>query len=116
MKIIFYVVLVLFVFLAVSSGITKIMLMPQEVEFFGQYGFSDPILIGFGLMHLVGGVLLTIPKMRLIGALIVATSFLISAIVLVLSGNIPLAGVTVFSTALLVFVVKYNKRLASRIE
>jgi len=51
MKIVFYIVLVILVVLAVASGITKIMLMEQEVEFFGQYGFSNLLLRSFVVGH-----------------------------------------------------------------
>lgn len=111
MKIFFYLVLVVLVLLAITSGITKILLMPQDVEFFGQYGFSNPILIAYGLFQLIGGVLLVIPKSRVIGALLLAITFLISAAVLALSGNIPVTLLTLLFTGLLGFIVKFNSRL-----
>ena len=111
MKIFFYIILVLLIFLAISSGITKIFLMPQDVEFFGKYGFSNPILIAYGLVQFVGGVILAIPRTRIIGAAVVAITFLISAIVLFLSGNIPIAIVTLVFTSLLGFIAQFNVRL-----
>ncbi|WP_126454745.1 hypothetical protein [Sulfuriflexus mobilis] len=47
MSILLKVNLAILVFLAASSGVTKIMLMPQDVEFFGNYGFTNPILMLF---------------------------------------------------------------------
>lgn len=114
MKIFFYIALVVLVFLAVSSGTTKVLLMPQDVEFFGQYGFSDPILIAYGLVQCVGGVLLAIPETRIFGAVIVAITFLISAVVLVISGDVSIALLTVFFTGLLGFVVKSNSQIRLR--
>ena len=113
MKIFFYIVLVVLVLLAISSGITKILLMPQDVEFFGQYGFSNPMLIAYGLVQLIAGVLLAVPKTRIIGALLVAVTFLISAAVLVLSANIRIALLTLVFTALLGFIVKFNSQIIS---
>lgn len=112
MKIIFYIVLVVLVLLAVLSGTSKILLMSQDVEFFGKYGFSDFALIVFGLVQLVGGILIAIPKTRSVGALLVATTFLVSAVLLVLSGNIPIGLVTLLFVGLLGFVVKYNSRIS----
>lgn len=112
MKIFFYIILAILVFLAISSGVTKILLMPQDVEFFGQYGFSNPILIAYGLTQLVGGIILAIPKTRVIGTAIVAVTFLISAVVLFLSGNIPITIVTLVFTGLLVLIAKYNVRFS----
>jgi len=92
-------------FLAVSSGITKIMLMQQDVDFFGKYGFTNPILMAYGAIQLIGGVLLVFKKTRFIGAAVVAVTFLISLVVLVLEGNIPVSVVTLLATVLLGFVM-----------
>jgi len=53
MKYFWVAVLVILTFLALSSGVTKVMLMPQDVEFFGKYGFSDPILMLYGAVQLL---------------------------------------------------------------
>lgn len=111
MKVIFYVVLVVLIFLAVSSGITKIMLMPRDAEFFGQYGFTNPILIGYGISQLLGGILLAIPKSRVFGAIIVAITFLISVVILILADNIAVAVITLIFILLLGFII--NKSLDS---
>ena len=48
MKIVLNIILAILVFLALAAGVTKIMLMPQDVEFFGKYGFTNSILIAYG--------------------------------------------------------------------
>jgi len=88
-------------FLAISSGITKVILMQQEVDFFGKYGFSDPILMLYGAVQLVGGILLPFKKTRFIGAAIVAITFIISLLILILEGNIPVSVVTSVATMFL---------------
>lgn len=110
MKIIFTIIIVILVLLAIASGIPKILLLPQDVEFFGQYGFSDPLLIVFGIVQVIGGVLLAIPKTRVIGAIIIAITFVVSALLLFLSGNIPVTIITLVFTGLLVLVAKYSTR------
>ena len=94
------------IFLAISSGITKIMLMPQDVEFFGKYGFTNPILIAFGAVQVIGGAFMVFSKIRAIGAAIVAITFLISTVVLFMSGNTPVALVTLICVLLLMLVIK----------
>lgn len=111
MKVFFYIVLVLLVFLAVSSGITKILLMPQDVEFFGQYGFSNPILISYGIAQVIGGILLATPRTRGLGAATIACTFIISAVILFLAGNIAVAVVTLIFTALLGLIARLNAAL-----
>lgn len=110
MKTVSRIILVILIFLAVSSGITKVILMQQDVEFFGKYGFSNPILIIYGLVQLVGGVLLVIKRTRFVGAAIVAITFLISLAVLVMEGNIPVSIVTVVATLLLGVIMKQSWR------
>ena len=108
MKTVSTIILVILIFLAVSSGITKVILMQQDVEFFGKYGFSNPILIIYGLVQLVGGVLLVFKRTRFVGAAIVAITFLISLAVLLMEGNIPVSIVTIVATLLLAVIMKQS--------
>jgi hypothetical protein len=113
MKIASTIILVLLVFLAVSSGATKIALMPQDVEFFGKYGFSNPTLIGFGATQLTGGILLPFRKTRFAGAAIVAITFLVSLVLLLLEGNVPVSIGTAVATLLLGVIMKQSWRPGS---
>lgn len=108
MKIAFSMLLVVLTVLAVLSGITKIALMPNEVEFFGQFGFSSPMLIAFGAAQLIGGSLLPWKKTRFAGAAVVALTFLVSLAVLLIDGNIPISIVTAIATILLLVVMKLS--------
>lgn len=114
MKIFVNVILVILVFLATSSGVTKIMLMPQDVEFFSPYGFTNSILITYGVFQLAGGILLAIPRTRFAGALIVAATFLISLVVLLMAGNFAVAIVTLICIALLVLLI--NQSFGSKVK
>jgi hypothetical protein len=84
------------------------MLIQQEVEFFGPYGFTNPILVAFGLIQLVGALLLPLPKIRIIGAFIISITFLISAAILLMSGNIPMAFITLAFVLLAAFIAKQS--------
>ena len=94
-------VLGLLVFLAVSSGVTKILLMPQDVVFFGQYGFSGIALVAFGLMQVIGGAMMLFFGTRLLGAIIVAITFGVSAVLLFIEGSTPTAFITLIALVLL---------------
>ena len=94
--------------LAISSGVTKIALMQQDVDFFGKYGFTAPILIAFGVIQLIGGVLMAFRKTRFSGAAIVAITFLISLVVLLMDGNIPVSIVTLLAILMLGIVMYQN--------
>lgn len=108
MQILFYVLLILIVLLAIASGVAKILLMPQEVAFFGELGFNNALLIGFGVVQCIAGILLAITKTRLIGAGLIAITFLVSAIVLFVAGNVPMALLTLVFVAALAWVSRFK--------
>jgi len=108
MNILLKVILVVLIFLAISSGVTKIMLMPQDAEFFGKYGFTHSILIAYGATQLIGGIFLIIQKTRFIGTVIVAITFLISAVVLIMDNNILFTIITFVAIAMLGVVMKQS--------
>jgi hypothetical protein len=80
--------------------------MPEDVEFFGRYGFSNPMLVAFGSIQLIGGIFMPFPRTRFIGAAIVAITFLVSLVLLLMDGNIPVSIVTAVATLLLGIVMK----------
>jgi uncharacterized membrane protein YphA (DoxX/SURF4 family) len=99
MKIVLIVLITILALLALASGVTKIMLLPRDVEFFGAYGFTNLTLIIFGIAQVAGGILLIAPKTRVYGAVLVGITFLVSAYLLVLAGDIPAAVITVTAIA-----------------
>lgn len=109
MKIASTIVLVILILLAALSGFTKVALMEQDVEFFGGYGFSNSMLMAFGLIQIAGAVLMILRKTRLIGAAIVAITFLFSLVVLIMDGNIPVSIVTAVATLLLGVIMKQSR-------
>ena len=113
MNILNKIILIVLVFLAVSSGLTKILLMQQDVEFFGAFGFSHPILISYGVFQLLGGILLIFEKSRCFGALLVAITFIISAVVLVLSNKLIVALITCVAILMLGFIIKQSLNKAA---
>lgn len=110
MKVALAILLAILTVLALFSGITKIALMPQDVEFFGHYGFSNAMLISFGVAQVIGGILLPFKKTRFWGAAIVAITFLISLAMLLMDGNIPVSVITAVATLLLFVVMKLSWR------
>lgn len=106
MKTAFRIILVILSLLAIASGLAKVMLMPQEVDFFGRFGFSNPVLVIYGMAQLIGGVLLLFQRTQFAGAAIVAITFLVSLVVLLIDGNIPVSAATIAITLLLGVVMK----------
>jgi hypothetical protein len=112
LKIIWAGILIVLILLAVSSGVTKIMLMQPDASFFGRYGFTSPLLMSFGFTQLLGGVMMALGKTRFIGAALVVLTFIVSLVLLVLDGNTLMAVITSVATGLLVavMVVSWKQR------
>jgi len=108
MKIVSIAILAVLIFLAISSGVTKILLMEQDVVFFAKYGFTNPVLIAYGTIQLIGGFLLLPKKTRFVGAVTVAITFLISMIALLMDGHTPVGIVTAVATLLLGVIAKQS--------
>lgn len=87
MKILNIVLVVLITLLSIAAGIAKVMEMPQEVQFLNQFGFNSTLVIAYGLVQILGGVLLAVPKTLKLGAIITVLAFSLSTILLFVSGD-----------------------------
>jgi hypothetical protein len=110
MKLIWTIVVILLALLAIASGVSKVMLMPQEIAFFGAYGFSATVLVGFGVFQVIGGAMLPFSKTQFYGAAITAATFLVSLVLLVLTGNTIMSVITAAVSALLIVVMVRSRR------
>lgn len=106
MKIFILVVLAILVLLSLSSGVTKILLMEQDVTFFGKYGFTNSMLIAFGIVQIIGGCLLIFERTRVLGAGLIALTFLISLVLLLREGSILFSLITIIALGLLGFLIR----------
>lgn len=106
MKILKKVNLVLLTLLSVTSGIAKIMQLPQEIQFFGDAGFGETPVILFGVAQLAGGVLLVFQKVRELGAIIVAVTFCISTVLIFKDGKIAFGFISILPILMLGIVIK----------
>ena len=108
MKAVSMIIVAVLVLLAVSSGTAKVLLMQQDVVFFGKYGFTNPVLIAFGSAQILAGLLMIVKRTRFAGAAIVAFTFLVSLALLVMDGNVPVSMITAVATLLLVLVMRQS--------
>ena len=84
--------------------------MPQELEFLQGLGLSVPIIVAFGVVQLVGGILMVPTKTRRIGATVVALGFLASAILVFMSGNLPFGLVSLVPVVLAGLVIRQSSK------
>jgi len=108
MKIFKIIVLVLLIGLGMSSGIAKIMLIPGEMIFFKEVGFSKTLLIIFGSIQLISSSFLIFKKTRTIGAVILAITFCISTVLIFLTGTISFGLFSILPILMIGFII-YEK-------
>ncbi len=113
MKIAKTIVAVLVGLLSLAAGAAKIAQVPEEVAFLGQFGFGATLIVAFGVLQAVGGLLMIIPKTRFYGALLAAAGFAISVVLLLLAGNLPFAGVSIVPVVLAAWVAYERRPVAS---
>ncbi|NND69707.1 MAG: hypothetical protein HKN19_19105 [Halioglobus sp.] len=90
--------------LSIAAGAAKVALVPEESEFLSQFGFNDTLSIIFGIAQVLGGLFTLIPKTRFYGALLAGAGFAVSAVLILLSGNVAFAGVSLVPVILAGFI------------
>jgi hypothetical protein len=116
-KIINLLIVVIIALLSIAAGLAKVMQTQQEMEFLQGLGLNSFLIVGFGLVQIIGGVLLVPKKTRMPGAILVALAFAVSTALIFMGGNfafglfsvipIALAGVIIYQTAR----ITHNKSL-----
>lgn len=94
------VVTILIALLSIAAGAAKVALVPDEVAFLSQFGLATVHTVSFGVVQVLGGILLVIPSTRLYGSLIAAAAFALSAALLFAAGDLTLASVSLLPVIL----------------
>lgn len=98
--------------LGFTAAIPKIMRVPSEVGFFENVGLGADSVVVFGLLQLAGALLMVSLKTRMWGASVVAGTFLGSAVMLLLSGEIAfglVSGLPVVMAAVVITTMRVNR-------
>jgi len=109
MKIVNILMVAIVALLSVAAGLAKVMQTQQELEFLQGFGLSASFIVAFGLVQILGGVLLVPKKTRLPGAILAASALVVSTVLIFIGGNlmfglvsmlpIALAGVIIYQSA-----------------
>ena len=86
--------------LSIAAGLVKLMQSQQEVEFLQGLGLSVFLIVMFGLVQVIGGVLMAPKQTRLPGAVLVALGFIVSTILIFIAGNVAFGLISVIPAAL----------------
>jgi len=102
--------------LSVASGGAKVMLMPQELEFFGSIGLSHLGIILFGACQLGGAALLSFERTGLVGAVVLAATFVLSSAMIIMNGSPAFGLFSLFPVVLLGIIVYLRRAVTARHE
>ncbi len=103
--------LVLLVLLGAAAGFAKVTQAPPEIAFFQGVGLGALVVIAFGVLQLVGAVLLAFKKTRLIGAILLDVTFSLSVVIILMTGQIGFALVSVIPVLMAGWVI-YDNRIS----
>ncbi len=104
MKIVQTVILVILILLSLAAGAAKVMQVPQEVQFFADAGLGVAAMISLGVFQILGAALSAVPKFRLIGAATMGAGFLVSALIILMTGDLMFAVISLIPVLLSGFV------------
>ena len=100
------IILVALIGLGIISGIAKVSLMPEEMEFFTRAGLNQTSIILIGITQLIGSIAIFLKKARKIGAFILAVTFGISTLMIFLSGKIVFGFISLLPILMTYFIIK----------
>ena len=100
MKIIHILVVAVIAILSVAAGLAKVMQAPQEIEFLQGLGLSVFVIMLFGLIQIIGGVLMAPKKTRMPGAVLVTLGCVVSSVLIFIGGNVTFGLISVIPAAL----------------
>jgi hypothetical protein len=93
MKTVINLVIIIIALLSLAAGIAKVTHSPQEVHFLQSFGFNDLTITLYGVVQVLASIVLSVgaifsnKRAKLAGAILVAMAFLLSSILIFVSGN-----------------------------
>ena len=109
-KIVNILIISVIAFISISAGLAKVMQIEQEVEFLQSFGLSSALIVAFGVVQLVGGVLLIPSKTRMFGAVLASSALIGSTILIFIGGNFVFGLLSTIPIALACVIVYQSAR------
>ena len=106
------IILIVLVVMSLAAGGAKLLQMQQEVQFFNEAGLGTVPLILLGLIQMVGGGAAILSKSRIPGICLIALGFLLSSIVILMTGNTGFAFGSLVPVALAIGLFLSVRRVA----
>jgi len=110
LKILNILIITVIALLSIAAGLAKLMQTEQEIVFLRGFGFNNAMIIAFGLVQMAGGVLLVPARTRLIGAVLAASAFVLSTILIFTGGDLVFGLVSTIPSVLSCVIVYQCER------
>ena len=110
MKIVNILIIAIIVVLSIAAGLAKVMQTQQEMEFLQGFGLSSALIVSFGLVQILGGVLLVPQKTRLAGAVLATSALVVSTVLIFVGGNLAFGLVSILPIALACVIIYQSAR------
>ena len=110
MKIVSSMIIVIIALLSILAGLAKVLQTQQEMEFLQGLGLSPALIIVFGVVQIVAGVLLLLTKTRMLGAVLATLAFTVSAVLIFIGGNLSFGLLSTIPIALAGFIIYQSAR------
>ena len=110
MKLVLTVNWILTTLLSISTGVFKLMQQEADILLFEKIGFNATATTLLGLVQLIGGLLLILPKTRKIGAYVMIPTFVLAAIAVFVNGMMGFGFVSILFIGMAYLVVVRENR------
>ncbi len=110
MKYLFFTVMIMLVILSLAAGGAKVSSMPQEIQLFQDSGIHPTWLLPLGSLQIIGGLLAIYHRTRRVGSVVIALGFLLSTIVIFMTGNCAFGVFSLLPVLLCAFIFWRSKR------
>ncbi len=90
------------VLLSLAAGLAKLLSTQAEVEFFASAGLAENWLLPLGAIQVLGAALAVFPRTIKMGLAVIGVGFLISSVVIFMTGNASFGLVSLLPVALTV--------------
>ena len=112
MKIVNILIISVMALLSIAAGLAKVMQTEQEMAFLQSFGLNNAVIIAFGMVQIVGGVLLVPSKTRMFGAVLAASALVISTVLIFTGGNVVFGLLSTIPIALTGVIIYQSAKIA----
>ncbi len=109
MKILLKINFILITLISIATGIFKLLQQEADIQLFEKIGFTSTATTLLGVIQLIGGLMLILPKTRKLGAWIMLPTFIIASIAVFANGMIAFGIVSLLFIAMIILILKFEK-------